>query len=192
MTYRRTVGRSRRSGRRNPRSNQRRTLWVRDRFLVSATAPNTATSVLIPDTRLDPGARVGSTVMRILGSVTVHQGTKNTAYAGFYIGVAVTDVTGFSGGTTPPPILPTTNQSGVDWMHWMWVPLSLGGVNFLGSEGLTSAGTVTENAWTYSFDIRSRRVLSQPAENCIMVLENSGLANVVGVNFVTSTLIKLA
>lgn len=186
MAYRRTVGRSR--GRRS--SSLRRFSSPRQRVWVRAVAPNPAPGVvadygfiLIPDLMLDPGARVGSTVLRIHGTLQINCGAVTKTDPGFFFGIAVTDVNGFNL-PAQPPILPYTHMNGVDWMAWGYFPVASRNVGYYSSTSSTT--------YSYPFDVKSKRRITQPQENLVLVFQNNGIEATVGLNLSTSTLLALS
>lgn len=182
MAYRRTRS-TRRTSRRSYRP-VRRKVWVR------ATQSSTVGVVanygfnLIGSGMLDPGARIGSTVVRTILTVEFIAGALVLPGAnGFFAGLAVANTVGFTVGGTPP-ILPVTHANSVDWMHWSYNAVAQVGTGVLTGTADTHIGKV--------FDIKSRRVMSQPDENLIFVVQNNGIANTTGVNITSQVLLLLA
>lgn len=153
MAYRRARP-SRRRGRSFRGSSPRRTVWIRT-FPAGAglTAGGHVGLDLVPDTALDPGARIGATVERIRLRLQWQTGATITMGADGYAtsGVVLGSFAGSAG--TPNPV------ADADWMAWNPVPLS-------GWDGaLVAAGAVTSPyLQSTTIDVRSKRVFTQPTD----------------------------
>lgn len=184
MAYRRTVGRSRRSGSRR-RSSFRRPIWVRaTHSSVALTGASTSYgAALIPDVEIDPGARLGSTISRVHLTLSISTPVPTSATA-VLVGMAVTDVSDF-GVNTDPPINPYDNEAGADWMLWRWIPT----VNAFPGMGITNL----QGGWQigYEFDVKSKRVIAQQQENLVFVVTSIGVPWS-GVNIASSTLLHMS
>lgn len=185
MAYTRySRGRSRKGGGRGGRSF-RRAVWVRD-WKQSATVPVSGTGEhnvvldLLPDTAIDDGARLGSTVTRIRGQIRL-QMLSATGFPDqpFFFGVTV----------APTSAQPLASGSRNDFQWLTWGEISLGSA----AQILVQNQTVI---WGYEFDVKSQRIITQPAESLLMSINYKPLTAVVGgwqdYRVSTSVLLKLA
>lgn len=185
MPYGRYARRSRSGGRRGARSF-RRPVWIRS--INTPTAVPVAQSVvgidLLPqgspptDVGLDRGARVGSTIMRVRGSVAyVNTGVSSMNVAWFVFGITVCSEV-----ATPNPYTEVANWQ---WLYW--------GIH-MPEQGAILVTNGTENSWAREFDVKAKRIITQPGETlkASIAWPHATAANFHDYNVTTSTLLKLA
>lgn len=178
---RRTRSSSRRRG-----VNKRTNLWVRS-WTVSAVGVVANYAVeCIPNTSLDPGARIGATVVRTLGTVELLGAQPTSASGGLFVGLAVGDVINWT--ATAPPFLPVTDANLVDWMHWRYLPLASLAVG----KYANPPGAPTTASFVYDFDAKVSRRMNQPNEGLVLVVQNNGIAGTTGLSVAVQTLLKLS
>lgn len=196
MAYqRRTVGRSRSRRSRGSRSNRRTSLWVRTAYNSGVIAGGLANwgVPLVPTPNdplsvggdLDPGARIGSTVVRVLATVEITGPALTNSIGGYYVGAAVADASDFALNTAPP-ILPVDDANSVNWAYWDYIPNS----SPYDKLGYLTAGT--ETSQTFKVDVKSKRRFINPNDQMFLVIQAVSVAGRVGVNVAASTLLHLA
>lgn len=180
-TYRsNTRPRSRRRSRRS--APVRTTHWYRQPALqfTEITAGPQALD-LLPDTVLDPGARLGATVTRIHIELrarwVVAQVTPPIWF--FYLGVYV-------GPSTFPtlPLGPGAHANDVDWMFWRAIGPQSAGNLVIGA---------TDMSAQYTFDVKSQRRFYEPTDKLWMIGQaegNQGVTDSLEPAVTVSTLIK--
>lgn len=187
MAYRRTVGRSRTSTRsRRGSASGRRHLWVRHTEVSPVGTIANYGIRIVPDSKLDPGRRIGSTVLRCHIVIEILGAELTSASGGWFFGLAVMDVTEFATSSTPPelPIVNNAPNNGVDWMAWGYRPFS--------HKDVGSSVVASTRSTTWELDVKSKRVIALQGENLVFVLQNNGYTGTTGVNFVSSVLLYTA
>lgn len=183
MVYYRRTTRSRRSSRGRRSAPVRKTIWLR--YGVELGTAATAQSVaadLVPNTALDRGALVGSTVTR------VH--CKATFFAPVASGVlAYNAIIGIGMAVLPvdPTIQPGPITSGnqVPWFFHDYVhPIDPSG---LVDPATTSSNLLIGRVW----DVKSSRIINQPDETIKVVVQPQN-CSITAVRFDYSMLLKLA
>lgn len=142
---RRTRSPSRRRG-----SSRRSNVWVRQ------SGSNTNTAVFASDLlsgSIDPGAVVGSTVVRVRGSVDFGLNTTSPTVGGIYLGIAVTERE-----PTPltPLIKPFEDMNSVQWMYWEYISVASRAQGVSGN--LTNGGS-----FNVAFDVKASRRIPSPS-----------------------------
>lgn len=190
MPARRRYYPSRRSrgGRRVSSSNRRSNLWIRNVAGVFGQEWVRSGFDLIPASELDPGARVGSTAVRLIGSLNVIQESATPNLDSIvYFGVLVSPVEG-----TPdqafnnPSIDPLVNRNQMDWMFWKAYPLN---------EYSTAFSNAGATLCTYPIDIKSSRRLVSPQDTVnVYITFSPGNSTMVSMNWwiTSSLLLKLS
>lgn len=167
---------------RGGRSIVKRTpVWIRSNFTQAVTPVAVHYADLVPATDLDPGARVGSTAIRIRGSATIHLGAPAVTAAAMVVGVAVMD---FELGAA---IKPFENRNDVDWMYWRMMDLSSVDLG----KFYTPINAPTAASLTHEYDVKSSRRMWQPGMTAFCFLQNVSIQNTVGYSFNVSTLLHL-
>lgn len=170
---------------RRGRSPIRTTHWYRQPLvpMVGLTTGPVAID-LLPDTVLDPGARLGATIIRIHMVLRAHFVVSQIEtpawmfWVGIYVGPALAPA---------PPPGPGAHANDVDWMFWKPVTP--------GSPGNLVFGTAPDQhvSAALEFDIKSQRRFYEPTDKAWLVgqLENnSGITTGLEPTFTSSVLIK--
>lgn len=177
--------RSPRRGRRGFSSRPaRRKVWVRSQYVTAAAVLANYGNTVWSDNDLDPGARLGSTVLRSVGSIEI-LGAGPWTSGGVFVGFAIYNVSEWLDPLTPP-ITPWEDRNSVDWMHWSYYSVSDPRTQVVKNDA-----TGTTGSFTIPFDIKSRRIISQPQESLIFVVQNNSLQGTAGANLVSSSLVLL-
>lgn len=166
--YRRRTGRSRaRRGSSRRSVNRRSNLWIRTPELrtTQLAALETWAFDLTSETYLDPGALIGSTVVRVRASIEVAFGPNSVGgntQAIFALAVAPKDVL-----QPIPGVKPYENRNDWDWMAWE--PFSPVGVNQTGF--VTAIPAPTGVVTNHVVDVKSSRRLITPNDTLVGFLQ---------------------
>lgn len=145
-------GRSRRfSSRYSPRRASRQQFWVRT---VQKGVTHDATSGmgvinLLSPADIDPGALVGSTVIRTRIDWQANAGVISSLYGDVYFGVSLQDV------DASYVITPAVDYNNFDWMHW-----SRKNISQLFRSSAVAPGT--ETVFAMEIDVKSKRKITLP------------------------------
>lgn len=165
---------------------KRQTMWVRNVHNSGANPISAYGQPLIPGDVLDPGARVGSTVVRTVGDLTLTSGVVSSLVGVMALGILVMDTTGWTD-ATQPPVRPVghRNLSAARWMHWRYLPLA---------ELKPWHPTITNTGaqFHYHWDVSVNRRMAGLGDNVVLVVELISFPENTGIVFGSSTLIKLA
>lgn len=131
---------------------------------------------------LDPGARTGCTVVRIIGDFVITAGAAVSAVATVRFGVAVVDTVGWTDANLPP-ISPEPHRNGIRWLHWR--SLSIAAMDHY-------VEAATAHAFHYGFDIKVMQKIRKLGDNVIWTVEAVSFPGNTGVQMASSTLIKLS
>lgn len=113
--YRSSPSRRRSGGRRY--GSRRQPLWIRQFESAAADIPNVGFD-LLPDDAVDPGAKLGATVVRIRGELAI-MSTGNPYENSFTVGIAVAER---EADYNAPVLNPATDANTVDWLYWeSWI-----------------------------------------------------------------------
>lgn len=182
-TYRRRRrGSSRRSGFVPARTNH----WVRlahTNVPVRPLVPGLYGVELLPATAVDPGALTGATVVRTRIDLMLISGPVTNSAAGYYTGVAL----GADPDNMQPGSPPGSPNSGNDWMHWRWNPLSNREV------GLFIVGNPATSYTTHQeIDVKVSRRIADVSWGLYLMLQlsNYEATPAVTVNLASSVLFK--
>lgn len=186
VALRRHRSRTRRGARRGSRygGSKRTFTWVRDVRDSIAVAAGGATGVsIVPDTGLDPGARIGATVTRVFIQLKlVHPDdlhTQNPAQTKFFLGLIVLPQNFVPGADQGP-----SNASHLDWFAWRAFDYTLS-PNYTASVAGTP-GTIISG---HVFDVRSQRILHDQLDVPWLFISNRS-AVAVTFGYAASTLLK--
>lgn len=168
------------SGRRNVWSRT----WARSAVHPVATALNTVDLLpegTSPDFGVDRGSRLGSTVMRIRGNIELHViGSVSPYLPQVYLGITVCGV-----GANPSP---ENESSAYQWLHWeRHGPASSKTFFYSGAAG------TADFAFGWDFDVKAKRLITQPAETLKLCIEADPLFPLANFNdwqIVASTLLR--
>lgn len=165
---------------------KRQTMWVRNVHNSGANPVLAYGQPLIPGDVLDPGARVGSTVVRTVGDLTITSGPVSSAVGHLAIGLLVMDTTSWTD-ATQPPVRPVghRNLSAARWMHWRYFSLAS-----LAKHNPANANVFGQ--FDYHWDVTVNRRMSGLGDNLVLTLEIISFPENTGLVFGSSTLIKLA
>lgn len=187
MVYVRNRQRSMRRGRgRGFSTNRRPTVWVRN-YIQSPPDSVQYGARLVTAQDLDPGARVGSTVVRIHGQF-MHITTGVDAQIAHYLGIAILPESTIEVDTVPE-VLPWTDRNAVQWLYWM--KFYIAGDNRFG----TVVGATGEVMTVHSFDVKAKRRFYAPSDNLIAIVQrdpNFGAAQGRVFGVTSSVLLKLS
>lgn len=162
---------------------KRQNVWVRyfQSGLVAGSNQNHGID-LIPPSIIDPGAVVGSTIVRSRGSFNVNAGAVTSAYGGFIVGAAILD----RADTIESQPQPYANANDVDWMFWRFYSL--------GDPECGVFSNATEANVSISVDLKAQRKLHQPSDTLIAFIQPVSITSnpVPAYNASFSTLLKLS
>lgn len=160
--------------------------WVR--VIPDAPVPVSHVGVdLLPPSTIDRGSVIGSTVVRVRGTIQFHQDdslrpTLGHVWLGVYVSEDVVSET-----TTPINVPVRRNLE--KWMYWQHVPESDMPARNNTLDFAATAATL--GMVSYSFDIRAQRKVRGTNAGPILVIQPSGLVGTT-MYWATSTLIKLS
>lgn len=186
MAYYRRRTRSTRS-RRN-RVSRRQNVWVRQQQRNSV--PNTdglSDFDCLPNTFIDTGAVVGSTVVRIRADFEISSGPITNSLAGVFFAFSIQERAP-SLSEYPTPQLAMNK---VDWMYWKWVPYA--NAAFAGFV-TTVDGVETARNSHFEVDVKSSRVISAPDQTLVGMAQLVNWASIPAatVALTSSVLLKLS
>lgn len=185
MVYR--ARRARSGSRRGRRSPARSYVWVRAGSGPTGLPKDNPNYVfdLVPDGNLDPGARVGSTVTRIRGMISLGY-TAPDYYSSLTVGISIQQP---ESSATAPAISPVDHANAADWLYWN---------RFHVSQGTNGAGYVmgTDLFLTaFDFDAKASRRFTAPNDHLYIYMsfrdEGTRLPQQ-SIAVVSSTLLKLS
>lgn len=140
---------------------------------------------LLPENQLDPGARLGATVVRVRGTLSWYGGGVGDLENTITVGACVAEVDPATNPAAGAPALdPLGDANSIDWFYW----------NRLYSTDATVTGTTgTTHLTTFYIDMKAARRIPAPQMTALFYLHlNERTLDSSIIEFTTSTLIKLS